>query len=143
GNQALILSKAKAENVSRTLARRAETLRRRAEALDVPEAAPEADGPGSIPLPENAAGPGEVLRLENLTLERGGRTLVRGLDLLPRRGEQLAVPAPNGSGKTTLPETAAPMSSPPARRVIQGHGLPIFTVPQHGPELAEAGTIER
>lgn len=141
GNQALILAKAKAENVSRTLARRAQALQRRAEALDVPEAA--ADGPGlaRIPMPEVDSGPGEVLRLENLTLRQGSRILVHGLDLLLRRGEKLAITGPNGSGKTTLLDVVTGRQAAMSGSVGHGHGLTIFTMSQDGHELDEAGDL--
>ncbi|MGE0767891.1 MAG: heme ABC exporter ATP-binding protein CcmA [Hyphomicrobiaceae bacterium] len=43
-----------------------------------------------------------ALRIENLTLRRGERTIVAGLSLVADRGEALLLTGPNGVGKTTL-----------------------------------------
>ncbi|MGV0909773.1 ABC transporter ATP-binding protein [Martelella sp. FOR1707] len=43
-----------------------------------------------------------LLRAENLTVERGGRAIVNGVDLQIRRGELVGLIGPNGAGKTTL-----------------------------------------
>ncbi len=46
--------------------------------------------------------PDDVIRLRNVTLRVGGRTLVERLDLDVRRGERWVVLGPNGAGKSTL-----------------------------------------
>ena len=43
-----------------------------------------------------------ILELSGLTLERGGKRLVEGLDLALRKGERIGVVGPNGTGKTSL-----------------------------------------
>ena len=43
-----------------------------------------------------------LLRAENLTVERGGRAIVNGVDLKVGRGELVGLIGPNGAGKTTL-----------------------------------------
>jgi heme exporter protein A len=43
-----------------------------------------------------------ALEAENLTLERGGRALFRGLSFRVNAGEVLAIEGPNGAGKTSL-----------------------------------------
>ena len=48
-----------------------------------------------------------LLRFEGVTLRRGGRRLLEGLDLKLGPGEALHVTGPNGSGKTSLIRLAA------------------------------------
>ena len=48
-----------------------------------------------------------LLRFEQVTLRRGGRTLFEGLDLALGAGECLRVSGPNGSGKSSLIRLAA------------------------------------
>jgi iron complex transport system ATP-binding protein len=50
---------------------------------------------------------GEVLRLSGVRIERGGATLLDGVDWTVRPGEKWAVLGPNGAGKTTLLQIAA------------------------------------
>jgi iron complex transport system ATP-binding protein len=50
---------------------------------------------------------GDVLRLSGVRIERGGTTLLNGVDWTVRPGEKWAVLGPNGAGKTTLLQVAA------------------------------------
>jgi ABC transport system ATP-binding/permease protein len=57
----------------------------------------------SVTLAAGAASSGKrIVDLEGVTLARGDRTLVKGLDLVLGPGERLGVIGPNGAGKTTL-----------------------------------------
>jgi phosphonate transport system ATP-binding protein len=53
--------------------------------------------------------PGPHLHIEGLTVERGGRVLVRELNLAVPRGRFVAVIGPSGAGKSTLLEILAGM----------------------------------
>jgi len=55
-------------------------------------------------LTREARGPGGAprLRAEGLEVVRGGKAIVRGVDLLAAGGEVLAVVGPSGAGKSTL-----------------------------------------
>jgi len=47
----------------------------------------------------------ELLRVENLTVEREGKTVLEDLNFLLHSGEKVFITGPNGSGKTTFVET--------------------------------------
>jgi ATP-binding cassette subfamily F protein 3 len=141
GNQALILAKAKAENVSRTLAKRAQALERRAAQTE--EAGKPFDDRTvlQVPLPEVPTGPTEVLRIEDLTLQRGGRTLLQDFSLVLRRGEKLALLGPNGSGKSSLLQAILGQLQPQQGSITPGSGLSVFHSSQHGAELQAYVTL--
>ncbi len=140
GNQALILAKAKAENVSRTLARRAKAMEARVEKFEVAGKPFEDRRTFEIPLPDVPYGPTDVLQLQEVEVRREGRTLVTGLNLTLRRGEKLALLGPNGSGKTSLLEVALGSLRPTAGSVTLN--AEPFVVTQHGTELDEYDTLE-
>ncbi len=82
-----------------------------------------------------------VLRLEGVSVRRGRRRVLDGLDLELRRGQVLAVVGANGSGKTTLLEVCAGQLRP-ERGTVQrtrsvGHApqqnalAPALTVDEH------------
>lgn len=73
--------------------------------LTTPEASASSRTPSG--QPDEAAfvpgrGPAELLRLEDLGVERGGRGVLRGVTLSVPRGTVLAVVGPSGAGKSTL-----------------------------------------
>jgi len=58
-----------------------------------------------------------LLKVKNLTVEVGGKKLLRGLDVLVREGETHVVFGPNGSGKTTLVNVIMGL---PEYKVVEG-----------------------
>ena len=63
-------------------------------------------------------GPGPVISLDGVTISRGGRTLVRDLDLRIDPGEFVAVLGPNGAGKSTLLKVLLGEHKPDAGTVL-------------------------
>jgi ABC transport system ATP-binding/permease protein len=61
-----------------------------------------------------------VFELEGVTVRRGGRTVLEGIDLGIGPGERVAVVGPNGSGKSTLLEVLAGRLAPDAGEVRVG-----------------------
>jgi len=59
----------------------------------------------------------ELIRIENLTLARGGDPVVLGAELILRAGERLAIVGSNGAGKTTLLRALIGLERPVAGRV--------------------------
>ncbi|MFW6691258.1 ATP-binding cassette domain-containing protein [Streptomyces sp. MAR4 CNX-425] len=92
-----------------------------------PDATP---APGPAPSPA-AAGPpggaGVVLELRGVSFRYGARSeaVIRGLDLVVRDGEHLAVVGPSGIGKSTLASLAAGLVTPGAG-VVRRAGRPLL-----------------
>lgn len=71
-----------------------------------------------------------LISLENAGLERGGRWLVRGVDLSVRRGEIVTLIGPNGSGKSTTAKLALGIHKPSEGTAHRTAGLKVGYVPQ-------------
>ena len=56
----------------------------------------------AAPAPSNAAQPGPLLVVENVTMRFGGLVAINDLSFVARRGEITALIGPNGAGKTTV-----------------------------------------
>lgn len=59
-----------------------------------------------------------AVTVEHLTVERGGREILRQLSFRAEAGEVLLLTGPNGSGKTTLIRTVAGFLRPVAGRIV-------------------------
>lgn len=59
------------------------------------------------------------LSCTDLTLDRGGRVLVRGFSLEVTAGEAVVLTGPNGSGKTTLLRALAGLVRPAAGEIVR------------------------
>lgn len=71
-----------------------------------------APSPPSLPAPSHSPGPRTTLVLDNVAVERGGRELLRGVNLSLSAGEVVLVTGPNGAGKSTLAEVATGFRRP-------------------------------
>jgi energy-coupling factor transporter ATP-binding protein EcfA2 len=102
-----------------------------------------ADAPDLHPTPDPAPpAPGPLLvRAEGLRVERGGRTVLHGVDLAVHAGEVVALFGRNGAGKTTLLRALAGLE-PPARGTVTTHGA-VGCVPQDPNTLLFAPTVRR
>lgn len=80
----------------------------------------------SAPVPAG----GVLLRLDRLTLARGGREVVSALSGNFERGTLTAVTGPNGAGKSTLVEALAGRLAPVAGRLERATGLRVAHLPQ-------------
>lgn len=58
------------------------------------------------------------LRIENLSLQRGDRVLLRGFNLLAQAGEAIELRGANGSGKTTLLRAIAGLHEAKSGKII-------------------------
>lgn len=74
------------------------------------------------PRPAPAGEP--VVRVRDLAVERGGRTLFEGLSFDVRRGEIVGVTGPSGCGKSTLGDAILGLVAAQKGSVSRGEGLP-------------------
>ena len=70
-------------------------------------------------------GTAPVLELEDVTLELGGREILRNTSLQVNQGEFIGVLGPNGAGKTTLMRAVLGLV-PAASGTIRVHGQPVM-----------------
>ena len=73
---------------------------------------------------------GSLVELKGAGVTRGGRWLVRGVDMLVRRGEILTLIGPNGSGKSTTAKMAIGLLKPDEGTARRADRLRIGYVPQ-------------
>ncbi len=71
-----------------------------------------------------------ILRFEDVTLKRGRRTILEGVDLAVNRGEIVTVIGPNGAGKTSLVLLALGILPPSRGRIFRDPKAVIGYVPQ-------------
>ncbi len=144
--QPLILAKGKAEDVARTLARRAKSLESRLEREQAVEKPWQDNRRLEFVAQPQSPGPGEVLTAEGLVVRRGGRLIVggadgSGTDLYVRRGDRVALVGPNGSGKSTLLGVLSGALEPDLGSVKLGVGLQVATSHQIAEPWGGAGTV--
>ena len=77
--------------------------------------------------PADNSAPSWTLRCRDLTVQRGGREVLRSVNLSLRAGQCLALIGPNGAGKTTLMMAMIGLLKP-ARGAVELNGRPIRDV---------------
>ncbi|QQC63618.1 ABC transporter ATP-binding protein [Paraburkholderia ginsengisoli] len=84
------------------------------------------NAPASAPAsaPTRASGGAPVLELDHVTLELGGRTILRDTGFVVNQGEFIGVLGPNGAGKTTLMRAVLGLV-PASQGVIRVLGQPV------------------
>ena len=95
--------------------------------------------PAQRPAPR-AAAPGDALEVRGLRIERGGREVLRDVDLDLRPGEHAVLSGPSGAGKSTLAAALAGLLPATDGSVALGAAQPhdagwrdrVGFVPQHG-----------
>ncbi|WP_295811643.1 metal ABC transporter ATP-binding protein [uncultured Nitratireductor sp.] len=73
---------------------------------------------------------GMLVEMHNAGVSRNGRWLVRGVDLLVRRGEIVTLIGPNGSGKSTTAKVAIDIVKPSEGHAHRAPRLKVGYVPQ-------------
>jgi zinc transport system ATP-binding protein len=82
----------------------------------------------AVTAPRSGAGP--IIETEGVSVELGGRVVLRDLNFAIRRGEIVTVVGPNGSGKSTFVRLLVGALPASAGRVLKTRGLAIGYVPQ-------------
>lgn len=72
----------------------------------------------------------DIVKVTGIGVRRGGRWLVRGVDMSIGRGEIVTLIGPNGSGKSTTVKTALGILAPDEGSVWRAPGLRVGYVPQ-------------
>ncbi|MEY2934610.1 MAG: transporter, ATP-binding protein [Pseudomonadota bacterium] len=83
----------------------------------------------------------EVLVLDKVSVERGGRTLIRDLELIVTPGQRIGVLGPNGAGKTSLFQTITQQVPPSAGVAKLGKNTRIGYFAQTRTELDESLSV--
>jgi len=88
-------------------------------------------------IPEPVRSGNEVLRLEGVHKSYGETPVYRGVDLLVRRGDRVALVGPNGAGKSTLLRIAAGALPIDAGERTLGHNVEVAFFAQHQLEVLD------
>jgi ATPase subunit of ABC transporter with duplicated ATPase domains len=138
----LMSAKKKAEDVSRTLANRARALEKRIEHMGELEQPYNERFMTKIKFAPAQHGPNEVLKLEDVRLERDGKLILEHVNGFVRHGDRLALIGPNGGGKSTLIASILGQLEPASGIIRHGVGLSVYWAGQETQELEEFTTLE-
>ncbi|MGE0710354.1 MAG: ABC-F family ATP-binding cassette domain-containing protein [Planctomycetota bacterium] len=84
-----------------------------------------------------------LLLAEGLSVARGGRTLIEGLDLELQPGDKLGLVGDNGCGKSSLLAVLGEEAAPAAGTIKRAHGLRVVTFHQDRARLDPDSTLLR
>jgi ATP-binding cassette subfamily F protein 3 len=107
------------------------------EKMEPVDVAPDSNAGLRLRIPEPARSGDAVLRLEGVHKSYGARPVYRGVDLLVRRGDRVALVGPNGAGKSTLLRIAAGVLPIDAGERTLGHNVEVAFFAQHQLEVLE------
>lgn len=93
-----------------------------------------------LDLPPAPHGPAEVVTVRALSVTRGEKTVLVGVNLHVRRGDRIALTGPNGGGKSTLLNALLGHLSHTGE-VKWGPGMTFYVAGQQGEELRELKTV--
>ena len=85
---------------------------------------------------------GTILETDDLSLELGGKELVRSLSFVLQRGERIGIVGPNGAGKTTLLKAILGELEPSAGRVVVGKNTKFAYFDQGRSSLDEEQSLQ-
>jgi ATP-binding cassette subfamily F protein 3 len=102
------------------------------------EVGPERGASLRLRIPEPARAGDAVLRLEGIHKSYGEHSVYRGVDLLIRRGDRVALVGPNGAGKSTLLRIAAGALAFDAGERTPGHNVEVAFYAQHQLEVLDS-----
>ena len=107
------------------------------EKIERVDVAPASNAGLRLRIPESARSGDAVLRLEGVHKSYGEHPVYRGVDLLVRRGDRVALVGPNGAGKSTLLRIAAGALPIDAGERTLGHNVEVAFFAQHQLEALE------
>jgi len=122
-----------------TKARQVQSRIKALEKLERVEVEPEGRRRMRLRIPAPPRGGDPVLTLEGVHKRYGETVVYRGVDLVLRRGERVALVGPNGAGKSTLLRIAAGVLPFDAGRRQTGHDVRVGFYAQHQLEVLDPG----
>jgi ABC transport system ATP-binding/permease protein len=106
------------------------------------EAEPEARGDDLLfQIPPGPRLGTKVIQLQKASMIRGGRTVIKPLDLEIGRGERLGIVGPNGAGKTTLMKLCSGELTPTGGAVVHGETVRFASIDQQRTDLDPSKTV--